>query len=191
MGALSQALAAKSTQMCTGAPTVTKSLVRNRHVSIRYSAKGEGDAKELIKAAKKKMIESPDEWRQEVAPFGPGVPKGQKLLAQVKLRDHAKSYTCSEKINKKVCARGKHHFRRRHYVRYHKKWGASDTDEANTTFDKLRGDQEQTFDFSDGSEGVDCENIEGRGTLEETGQQTRTGFPQPLPLLDPNGVISI
>ena len=124
-------------------------------------------------------------------PSGQVPPKAKNFL----LRSNCgtmQNPTRAVRISRRRSARwGKHHFRRRHYVRYHKKWEASDTDDANTTFDKLRGEQEQAFDFSDGSEGVECENIEGRGTLEETGQQTRTGFPQPLPLLDPNGVISI
>ena len=167
--------------------------IRARHRFMRLSATSPEAAEELVKRDVKMMQLDGDAWAAEVAHSLPNASKEEKRVAQVKLKDYAKAFEITEKLEQTLTKKQKLRFRRRHFIRFWKKWEESDTDACNAAFDGKHEQQQGAFDFTDSS-GVECDNPKIVSEEKVAGRSTRTGvwtpFP-PSPPLDPNEVFLI
>ena len=160
---------------------------RNRWLTMKENATSEAAGKELVAADKKLMKDDPDQWRANVCSFLPDADRVQKNAAQAELRKAAKSFQVHEHVTATNKVSGYVGYRRRHFVKFWKKWEDSDSDVANAEFTRLRAEQGSSNDESE--EIVMVKNPEKR-IDEVDGRQTRSGF-TPATSLDPNGVVFV
>lgn len=134
---------------------------------------------ELVNRDKKAMHEEPDIWRNNVKSFLSDATADEKRGARRELQQNAKSFTKVNTIKSHLKKKTGLQLRRRHFRKHFKSWEDGDTADADEEFDRLKAEQNNEYEFSNGESGVETEEV-GRRREEITGTEKRHGFCIPL-----------